>query len=46
MVMVLILGLVLTYLFIDILLNDESIELSKKFRFVDDQIDEDIDLEI
>ncbi len=46
MVMVLILGLVLTYLFIDNLLNDESIELSEKFRFVDDRIDEDIDLEI
>ncbi len=30
----------------DILLNDESIKLSEKFKFVDDQIDEDIDLEI
>jgi len=30
----------------DIMLNDESIKLSEKFKFVDDQIDEDIDLEI
>jgi len=30
----------------DILLKDESIELSKKFESIDDEIDEDLDLEI
>jgi len=30
----------------NILLNDESIELSQKFTVIDDQINEDIDMEI
>ncbi len=30
----------------DILLNDESIELSQKFKSIDNQIDEDLTLEI